>query len=203
VQFELHYLDAHLTLTTSYWSHCLTRFNILCIVLMAERMFQKFYVSKPRNFDIIPLVFRYAPKIVLLKWIFSGKNFCCDPNKFSTWLVWLKRYDSFSPLNYDRKVEFWLFSAFSPADESDYGVLEGRYKNTCCTGNYGKIRSYAAAITFYPSKNIYSNLLLTHSSDSRVTLEVNFRKSWNSKLMIGWSSTYNYVEGNRPNAYLQ
>ena len=34
-----------------------------------------------------------------------------------------------------------------------YGVLEGRYKNTCC--NYGKIRSYAAANTFYPSKNIY------------------------------------------------
>ena len=28
--------------------------------------------------------------------------------------------------------------------------LEGRYKNTCC--NYGKIHSYAAANTFYPSK---------------------------------------------------
>jgi len=54
---------------------------------------------------------------------------------------------------------------------SSYGVLGWRYKNTCC--NYGKIRSYAAANTFYPSKKICSRLL--NSPNSFIWLERHFR----------------------------
>jgi len=83
---------------------------------------------------------------------------------------------------YDKKVEFWPFWRFWPAvyntvvtlelphwcswlhwslltpfmrvfwHGSPYGVLEGRYKNTCW--NYGKIHSYAAVNTFYPPQKI-------------------------------------------------
>jgi len=45
---------------------------------------------------------------------------------------------------------------------SPYGVLEGRYMNTCC--NYDKIHSYAAANTFYPPQKFFSSLLITPDS---------------------------------------
>jgi len=51
-------------------------------------------------------------------------------------------------LHWSRLTPFtWVVRNGSP-----YGVLEGRYNNTCC--NYGKVHSYAAANTFYPPKKI-------------------------------------------------
>ena len=61
---------------------------------------------------------------------------------------------------------------------SPFGVLEGRYKNTCC--NYGKIRSYAAANTFYPSKKISSSLLSTPNFFNR--LKGHFRLMYLEKI---------------------
>ena len=125
-------------------------------------------------------------KKVLFEWNFSGKKLW-PKNIFH--LVDRAEKIAFPPLNYDQKVEFWPFLAFlacyvqhcshsrpsalvqlASLESSDpfmravrhgspYGVLEVQYKNTCC--NYGKIRSYAAANTFHPSKNICSSLLNT------------------------------------------
>ena len=54
---------------------------------------------------------------------------------------------------------------------SPYGVLEGRYKNSCC--NYGKMHWYVAIITFYPPKKIFSSLVNT--PNSFIWLEGHFR----------------------------
>ena len=96
---------------------------------------------------------------------------------------------AFSPLNYDQKVEFCPFLAFlaccmqhcihfracalvqlaslessTPFMRvvrygSPYGVLEGRYKNSCC--NY---HSYVAANTIYLPPTNFSSLLNTPNS---------------------------------------
>ena len=50
-------------------------------------------------------------KKVLFEWIFFGKKFCCGPKKNSH-LVGRAEKMAFPPLNYDQKVEFWLFLAF-------------------------------------------------------------------------------------------
>jgi len=135
------------------------------------------------------------------------------------YLVGLAQLIASSPLNYDCKVRFLPFSAFSACCVqhcghsrasasmqlaslslltpfmrvvqlgSPYGVLEGRYKNTC--RNYGKIRSYAASNTFYPSKKMSSSLLNTPIS--LIWLEGHFRRIYCEEIMkiepvlIHWS----------------
>jgi len=136
--------------------------------------------------------------------------------KFSTWLVCLVEKIAFlSPLNYDRKVGFDHFRHFRSAvyntgvtlelprrcswlhwnlltpfmrlvrHANPYGVLEGRYKNTCC--NYGKIRSYAVANTFYPSKQICSSILNT--PNSFIWLEDHFRPNIPRRNNENWASS--------------
>jgi len=83
------------------------------------------------------------------------------------WCFWPAVYNTVVTLELPRWCSWLHWSLLTPfmrlvRHGSPYGVLEARYKNSCC--NHGGVHSCAAANTFYRPQKIFSSLLNTPHS---------------------------------------